>query len=290
MKPDAIKFESSVLAIMPEKLNDIIAARQEAVIEDAIDIEAAINRRATKFKDVKGKVVTVPLYGYISHKASIWSALGFETSSETFAGWLEDLAANADVGAIVIDVDSPGGTAAGLSGVTDKIYALRGKKPIIAVASDLMASAAYYLGSAADEVIADPDSLTGSIGTIGVHVDWSAALEKAGLKVTMIYAGKYKSEGNPYEPLTDEAKEDWQNMVNQYSETFIAAVARNRGITETRVREEFGQGRVFKAAKAKSVGMVDRIATLEQVVRDLLPKGKAKSRAQAQLDIMRIKH
>jgi len=208
MKPDAIKFESSVLAIMPEKLNDIIAARQEAVIEDAIDIEAAINRRATKFKDVKGKVVTVPLYGYISHKASIWSALGFETSSETFAGWLEDLAANADVGAIVIDVDSPGGTAAGLSGVTDKIYALRGKKPIIAVASDLMASAAYYLGSAADEVIADPDSLTGSIGTIGVHVDWSAALEKAGLKVTMIYAGKYKSEGNPYEPLTDEAKED----------------------------------------------------------------------------------
>ena len=290
MKPDAIKFESSVLAIMPEKLNDIIAARQEAVIEDAIDIEAAINRRATKFKDVKGKVVTVPLYGYISHKASIWSALGFETSSETFAGWLEDLAANADVGAIVIDVDSPGGTAAGLSGVTDKIYSLRGKKPIIAVASDLMASAAYFLGSAADEIVADPDSLTGSIGTIGVHVDWSAALEKAGLKVTMIYAGKYKSEGNPYEPLTDEAKEDWQNMVNQYSETFIAAVARNRSITETRVREEFGQGRIFKAAKAKSVGMVDRIATLEQVVRDLLPKGKTKSRAQAQLDIMRIKH
>ncbi len=272
---------------MPERLNDIIAARQEAVIDEA-DIEAAINRRATKFKNVKGKVVTVPLHGYISHKATIWSALGFETSSETFGGWIEELVSNSDVGAIVIDVDSPGGTVLGLSGVTDKIYSLRGKKPIIAVVSDMMASAAYFLGSAADEIVADPDSLTGCIGTICAHIDWSGALEQAGIKVTLIYAGKYKSEGNPYEPLTDEAKEDYQNMVNQYSESFVSAVARNRDITESRVKAEFGQGRVFKADKAKSVGMVDKIATLEQVIRDLLPKGKDKSRAQAQLNLLRM--
>ena len=287
MKIEDIKFESNILAIMPEKLNDIIAVRQEAVIE-GVEIDDAINRRATKFKNVRGKVVVVPLHGYISHKASIWSAMGFETSSETFAGWLEDLAGNKDVGVIVIDIDSPGGTVLGLSGVSEKIYSMRGKKPIIAVVNDLMASAAYFIGSAADEIVADPDSLTGSIGTIGVHIDWSGALEQAGLNITIIKAGKYKDEGNPYSPLSDEAKADYQDMVNQYYESFVSAVARNRGITAGKVESDFGQGRVFKANKAKDVGMVDRIATLEQVINDLLPKGKSKSLAKAELDMLKI--
>lgn len=287
MKIEDVKFESDILAIMPEKLNDIIAVRQNMIIED-VEIDDAINRRATKFKNVKGKVVVVPLHGYISHKPSIYSALGFETSSETFSGWLDDLASNEDVGAIIIDIDSPGGTVAGLGGVTDKIYSLRGKKPIIAVVNDLMASAAYFIGSAADEIVADPDSLTGSIGTIGVHFDLSGALEQAGVKVTIIKAGKFKDEGWPYSPLTDEAKSDWQSIVDKYYSSFVTAVARNRGITENKVKDDFGQGRVFKADKAKSVGMVDRIATLEQVISDLLPKGRTKTLAQAELDMLKI--
>ncbi len=287
MKVEEIAFESKLLAVMPDKLNDIIAVRQQAVIE-SVDIEDAVNRRATRFKNIKGAVVTVPLHNYISHKATIWSAMGFETSSETFAGWIEDLANNSDVGAIIIDIDSPGGTVLGLSGVTDKIFSLRGSKPIIAVVNDLMASAAYFIGSAADEIVADPDSLTGSIGSFCVHVDWSGALEQAGINVTIIKGGKYKAEGNPYEPLSEEAKADYQSNVDQYYETFVSAVARNRGITESKVKAEFGQGRVFKADKAKSVGMIDRIATMKQVLSDLLPKGKDKSRARAELDILKV--
>ena len=287
MKPENIAFESNVLAIMPEKLNDIIDVRQTVVLEN-IEVEDAINRRATKFKNVKGKVVLIPLHGYISHRPTIYSALGLETSSETFGGWIEDLINNSDVGAIVIDVDSPGGTVAGLTGVTDKIYSLRGKKPIIAVVNDLMASAAYFIGSAANEIVADPDSLTGSIGTIGVHADYSVALERAGIKVTVVKAGKFKDEGNPYMPLSDEAKEDWQNMINQYYENFVSAVARNRGLAESKVKSEFGDGRVLKASKAKSVGMIDRVATMEQVISDLVPKGKSKSMARAELDILKI--
>lgn len=284
MKTEIYK-EGNIFAIMPERIGDVIATRQQAVIEN-VNIEDAINRRATKFKDVKGKVVAVPLYGYISHKPTIWSALGFETSSETFAGWMNDLVNNGDVGAIVIDIDSPGGTVAGLSGITDKIYSLRGKKPIIAVVNDLMASAAYFIGSAADEIVADPDSLTGSIGTIAVHADWSKALESAGIDVTIIKAGKYKDEGSPYKPLTDEAKEDYQNMVNQYYETFVSAVARNRNVSITKVKSDFGQGRVFKAQKAREVGMVDRIATFEQVISDLLPKGSRSAKARAELSLI----
>lgn len=286
MKIENLQFESNLLAIMPERLSEVLAAREHLIIE-GIDIAAAINRRATKFKDIKGKVVTIPLYGYISHRPSIWSAMGFETSSETFGQWMDALAANADVGAIVIDIDSPGGTVSGLTGVTDKIFSLRGTKPIVAVVNDLMASAAYFIGSAADEIVADPDSQTGSIGTIGIHLDWSAALENEGIKPTIIKAGKFKGEGNPYEALSDEAKADWQAMVDEYYGKFVSAVARNRGITAAKVKSDFGQGRVFMAQKAKSVGMIDRIATLEQVISDLLPKGKSISRGCAELNVLK---
>lgn len=287
MKIKNMDFESVFMAIMESNLSSIITIRQSVNVE-GVDIEDAINRRATKFKNVKGKVVTVPLNGYISHRPSIYSALGMETSSETFAGWIEDLANNPSVGAIVLDIDSPGGTVSGLTGISDKIYSLRGRKPIIAVVNDLMASAAYFIGSAADEIVANPDSLTGSIGTIGIHLDWSSALEQQGVKATIIKAGKYKGEGSPYEPLSDEAKVDWQAMIDQYYESFVSAVAKNRGIAASKVKSDFGQGRVFKAQKAKEVGMIDRIATMEQVLTDLLPKGKSKSLVQAELDLIKV--
>lgn len=287
MKIENWQFEGDNLAVMPESLQDIISKREMAIV-DGIDVEDAINRRATKFKNISGKVVTIPLHGFISHKATIWSALGFETSSETFGMWMDSLVNNGDVGAIVIDVDSPGGTALGLSGVSDKIFNLRGKKPIIAVVNDLMASAAYFIGSAADEIVSDPDALTGSIGTISVHMDFSQFLENAGIKPTIITSGKFKGEGNPFEPLTDEAKEDMQRMVDDFGASFVEAVARNRGTTVADVKQNFGQGRVFRATKAKSIGMIDRIATMENVIRDLLPKGKSKSRANAELDIIKV--
>jgi len=287
MKIENYCFEGNTLAVMPDKLGDIINLRNTAVI-DGVDVDDAINRRATKFKNVSGKVVTVPLYGFISHKATIWSALGFETSSETFGMWIDSLVNNGDVGAIVIDVDSPGGTALGLSGVSDKIYSLRGKKPIIAVVNDLMASAAYFIGSAADEIVADPDALTGSIGTISVHMDYSEFFNNMGIKPTIIHSSKFKGEGSPYEPLSAEAKEDMQRMIDDFGSAFESAVARNRNTSISNVRENFGQGRVLRATQAKNVGMIDRIATFENVIKDLMPKGKTRSRAKAELDLIKI--
>ena len=246
MKIENWHFEGDNLAVMPESLQDIISKREMAII-DGVDVEDAINRRATKFKNVSGKVVTIPLHGFISHKATIWSALGFETSSETFGMWMDSLVNNGDVGAIVIDVDSPGGTALGLSGVSDKIFSLRGKKPIIAVVN-----------------------------------------ENAGIKPTVIISGKFKGEGNPFMPLTDEAKEDMQRMVDDFGASFVEAVARNRGTTVTDVKQNFGQGRVFRATEAKSIGMIDRIGTMENVIKDLMPKGRSKSRAKAELDVLTV--
>lgn len=278
-----MKKLEDLLFILPNKIGDMLHLRETAVI-DNVDIEEAMNRRATKFNNVKGDVVLVPVNGFISHKESIFSALGLETSSETIGKWVDSLMNNPSVGAIIFDINSPGGTAAGLTGISNKIYSYRGKKPMIAISNTLMASAAYFIGSAADEIVADPDSLTGSIGSIMVHLDYSAYLEKEGIKPTILQYGKNKSDGNPYEPLSDNAKEQLQGIVDEFGEQFVSAVAKNRGVTISKIKSDFGQGQVFKANKAKEIGMVDRIATLEQVIKDIRPNtNKIRNQAYQQL-------
>jgi signal peptide peptidase SppA len=280
------KFESEILAVMPEKIESILGIRKQFTVQmSAEEIEAA-QKRASSFKNIKGEIALLPIHGYISHRASLWALLGYETSSELLGYAFDSAVEDPSIGAIVFDIDSPGGTGLGLSAITNKIYNARGKKPIIAVTNDLMASAAYFIGSAADEVIADPDSETGSIGTIGMHFDYSKALDSAGIKATIIKAGKYKGDGNPYESLSDDAKDDWQNMVNDYYETFVNAVARNRGTTNANVKSSFGQGRVFTAKKAKEAGLIDRIATFEEVINSLVTQSAQKRKNQSVLKSM----
>ena len=278
-------FESEILAVYPEKLDSIISVRSHKIEMTAEQIEAA-RQRATSFKNVNGDIAIIPIHGYISNRASIWSLMGLETSSELIGYAIDSAINDTNVGAVVLDVNSPGGTVMGLTSITDKIYNARGKKPIIAVSNGLMASAAYFIGSAADEIVADPDSETGSIGTIGVHFDYSKALCDAGIKATIIKYGKYKGEGNPYEELSDDAKTEWQNTVDGYGESFVNAVARNRNTTNANVKASFGQGRVFMAQKAKDVGMVDRIGTFEQVLDRLRSKHDKMRRNRAVLDML----
>lgn len=278
-------FENDVLAIMPERVQDIIDQRSHTIKMSQEEIEAA-KQRATQFKNVRGEIAVIPIHGYISHRASIWAYMGLETSSEILGHVFDRAIKDDSVGAIVFDINSPGGTVLGLTAITDKIYNARGTKPIISVVNDLMASAAYFIGSASDEIVAGPDSETGSIGTIGVHLDWSKALETEGIKPTIIKAGKFKGEGNPYEPLSDDAKQEWQDMVDSYYETFVNTVARNRGTTNANVKSTYGQGRVLRSDKAKSVGMIDRIATMEQVLTSLVSNKGRKARNQAVLDML----
>lgn len=288
----ALKFESGIFAIMPDSLQHIIDTRKSVTVQmtDA-EIEDAMNRRATKFKDIRGDVAVIPLYGFIASKPSIYSALGLESSSETFGKWVEAAMDDPSVGAVVFDVDSPGGTVFGLSSVTDKIRSFRGRKPMIAVSNNLMASAAYFIASAADEIVADVDSETGSIGTIAVHFDISKALEEAGVKATVVKSVKYKGEGNPYQPLSEDALAEYQSMVNYYSDMFHQAVAVNRGRSVADIRANFGQGRVLNSQKAKEVGMIDRIASLEQVITNLVPKtsNNNKRKAAAELELLRLR-
>ena len=146
--------------------------------------------------------------------------------------------------------------------------------------SDL-ASAAYWIGCSASEFYVTPGGEVGSIGVWQAHQDYSKALEEAGVKTTMISAGKFKVEGNPYSPLDAEALSFMQSRVDDYYAAFTKAVARGRGVPIAQVREGMGQGRVLGADAALAQNMVDGIATLDDVIKKMRRDARQPSKAGA---------
>ena len=245
----------------------ILPSALDAMIDNQFAPEAAAGR---KLKSVTGKVAVLSMVGPIDQRSSFWLDLFGGVSLEWFAAEFDKLMADSAVGAVVLDIDSPGGSVYGLAETTKRVFDARGQKPVVAVANSLMASAAYYLGSAADKVFASPSAQVGSIGTIAIHAEMSKALENEGVKVNIIRNPPTKGEGNPYEPLTEEAGADMQKQVDAYYGQFVADVARNRNTTKADVEKNYGRGRVLMADEAAVVGMTDGVKTLDQVIRELV--------------------
>lgn len=276
--------ENQPWMIAPSKLEQItqilIARSETGSYPEASDIEAMEARQRDRVAS-RGAVAVMPLFGTISRRMGMLGAMSGGASIETFANSFDEVMRDDSVSAVLIDIDSPGGSVYGVEELSRKIFDARKHKRIVAVADQLMASAAYYIGSAADELIVTPSGEVGSIGVYTVHFDWSEHLEKAGIKATIIKAGEHKAEGNPYEILGEDAAEHVQMMVDDYYDQFVRAVARNRKVSVAKVRQDFGGGRTFTAKRALERGMVDRIATMDQVIDELRGAKKSKPASEA---------
>lgn len=226
-------------------------------------IGAAVSRPSSR---TAGDVAVIPLLGVISQRMNMMTDVSGGTSTEKFTALFKQVLADPNIKAIVIDVDSPGGGISGVQELASEIFAARGQKKVVAVANSLAASAAYWIASAADEFVVTPSGEVGSIGVFAQHMDYSGAMEKEGVKSTFVKAGKYKAEGNPYEPLADDAKAALQARVDEIYGTFTKDVAKHRGVSASDVRGGFGEGRVVGAKQALDMGMVDRVATLDQTL------------------------
>lgn len=223
-----------------------------------------------------GAVAILPLTGVITPRGSFLSRLfgGLDGGLLEFREHFRDAVASPDVGAIVLDIDSPGGLHSMVPETGAEILAARGSKPIIAVANGEASSAAYWLAAQCDEIVVTPSGHVGSVGVYRIHEDWSGFNEQAGIVPSYVYAGRYKVEGNMDEPLSDEAREDWQQHVDTLYEEFVAAVAAGRAISTEQVLADYGEGRVLYAPRALEAGMVDRVETFDAVIGELLGSRK----------------
>jgi signal peptide peptidase SppA len=239
---------------------------------DGRSLSAAIVARglaATPPSSVGGNsVAVVPLQGVLMPPMGGLLGMLFGGGGlQSFQGKLASAAANPDVGVIVMDIDSPGGLVDQIPETAAQMRAVRAQKPIVAVANTQADSAAYWLASQADEVVVTPSGDVGSIGVYNVHKDLSEAHAMRGIQPTIISAGKYKVEGNPYQALDPTAQAAIQADVDDYYGMFTADVAKGRGVAQSDVQSGFGEGRSLHAKQAVRAGLADRVDTLENTVR-----------------------
>ena len=265
---------SACWAILPSKLAEItellaIKSTGGHISPDEIraQISAAADRQSAQ---PTAGVAVLPIVGTIAHRMDMLAESSGGTSVQSMTQQFRAFVADPSISAIVLDVDSPGGNAAGIDEFATEIYRARGAKPIVAVANTMAASAAYWLASSASELVATPSASIGSIGVIAAHEDASALYEKMGVKMSLVTAGKYKAENNPFEPMTTDGQAAIQKRVDEVYQTFTRTVARNRSAPVDSVRNGFGEGRVVGAKEAVSLGMADRIATIDDVISGLL--------------------
>ncbi len=213
-------------------------------------------------------IAVLPLYGVVTQRGNMVDDISGpgSTSTQKFTSALRQVLADDTVGQILIDIDSPGGSVYGVAELAAEIVKARAQKPVVAVANSLAASAAYWIGCSAGEFYVTPGGEVGSIGVWQAHYDYSKALEEEGVKLTLISAGKFKVEGNPYVPLDPEAQAFMQSRVDDYYNAFIKAVAKGRGVSVADVRDGMGEGRVLGADAALAAKMVDGVATFDDVL------------------------
>jgi len=246
---------------LPESLAEIIQALEEpaAIQEEAAEARAQGSR-------VAGSIAVIPVYGPIQQRDDLFSLFFGGISTERLSSSLRQMLADPAIGTIVLDMDSPGGSVFGVPELADEIFQARGSKRIVAVANSWAASAAYWIASQADEVVVTPSGQVGSIGVYALHEDWSKYLDNMGVKLTAIRAGKFKTEGSWWEPLSEEAQQAVQKEVNAYYDLFVKAVGRGRGVKSSEVKSQFGEGRMVLAKEAVELGMADRVATLDETL------------------------
>jgi signal peptide peptidase SppA len=283
----ALEHPWAVTPSMRGIIAGILARRIAGQETDPAAIAAALVNRKNLPQPEGGAVAIIPIYGVIAPRVNMLSDFSGGTTFEALEHQLDEAIANKAVKTIVFDVDSPGGNVAGASEFARAVLKARTKKPIIAQAQHLMASAAYWAMACATEIVASPSSMVGSIGVYTIHEDLSQLLEMEGIKITYISAGKYKVDGNETQPLSKEVLARIQAKVDEPYARFKADVSKGRGVPLEAISAGYGEGDVVSAVAALSLGMIDRIGTLaETLARVMAPANPASAAAQrtAQLD------
>lgn len=203
--------------------------------------------------------VTGPLFRYANLFTMISGASSYELIARDFTASLE----NPQIKAIILDIDSPGGEVNGVSELSNMVFAARGKKPVVAYASGDAASGAYWIASAADQIVVSETSALGSIGVVGMYQG------KSGKSAEAVEIVSSQSPHKRLDPTSDDGRSRLQTRIDSMADVFIGTIARNRDVSAEDVQNHYGGGDVMIGAKAVSAGLADRVGSLEGLIAEL---------------------
>lgn len=217
--------------------------------------------RAAKLRE--GGIAVIEIIGPITRHASYFSdwcgGATVETLAQDFNAALNDPSINA----IVFKVDSPGGSVTGINEFAQMIFEARGKKPVVAYGDGLVASAAYWITSACEELVMDNTAIAGSIGVISRVSNPDAERSR---DITFVSS---QSPNKNAKPNTTHGAAQIQQLIDDLADVFISTVARNREVSIETVLSDFGQGGVMVGQRAIDAGLADRLGSFEQLISEL---------------------
>ena len=276
-------------AITPEMYSEVVGIYTRHMRGEKLDLralEASLGRplaNEQKGYTIHGNGVAVlPIDGVMSKRMNLFSQISGGTSTQVLGNQLRAAAADPAVKSLILHVDSPGGAVDGTQELAAIVREVRDRKPVVALADGMMASAGYWVGSAAEKVYITSDTTqVGSIGVVATHRDYSGAEAAQGIKTTEITAGKYKRIASSFEPLTAEGRQSIQDSVDHVYSVFVEDVAQNRGTDVETVLEKMADGRIFQGKQAITAGLVDGVSSLDKLIAELSAEAPDKSRRAA---------
>jgi len=201
----------------------------------------------------------------LGEKIAVVDIKGVITSSRGIVEQIEKLKEDGDVKAIILRINSPGGGVGPSQEIYREVLRAKEKKKIIASMESVAASGGYYVACAADIIVANPGTITGSIGVVMEFSNVEDLLKKIGLRSYVIKSGKHKDIGSPLREMTSEEKVILQSVIDSVHSQFVRAVAEGRNMEERKVRR-IADGRIFSGEQAKELGLVDRLGSLQDAI------------------------
>lgn len=256
-------------SITPQALdhlqNQVASGQTLRIDADQPTPEAAV-QRVPLLRNNGKTVALVSLHGVVVSRAPGWAEHYGYVNPQNFAAQVRALADDSSVASICLSLDSPGGTVAGTIEAAEAVAYARTRKKVTAVVNDMACSAAFWIASQASEITVTPTAMTGSIGVIITHADYSKMLGTVGIVVNYIRSAAKKALGQPYEPLSEEARAGFQATVDSIHAQFVQAVARGRRKAKAVVAESWATGEIWIGADAVTQGLADRVASLQTVL------------------------
>lgn len=257
---------SSPWAILPPSLQQIL---EISCREHLPDFEAVAAKRARRVDGTdtmmirEGGVAILPVIGPVFRYANLFTEFSGGATISTLARDFNAALVDPNVSAILLNIDSPGGEVAGIGEFAQMVFEGRKKKPIYAYVDSLGASAAYWIASAAEEIVADNSAMIGSIGVVAAVPNPAT---KSVREIEFVSSQSPKKRPNP---MTESGKSQIQGLVDDLADVFVSTVARNRGVRVQTVLEKFGQGDVLVGSRAVKAGLADRLGSFESLVAEM---------------------
>ncbi len=260
-------------AITEEALRNILAiAGRENPSPEAIAATLGRELDNTQRTTVRDGVATIPVTGPLFRKANLLTRISGATSMEVLAQDITTALESPEVDALLFDYNSPGGMVDGTSELGDLMFDARGKKPMVAFVSFQCNSGAFWLASAADEIVVGDTAIVGNLGVRFTYLDETKALAMAGLREIEIISSQTPRKA--MDPAKRDGRAQIQEMADHLAEVFLAKVARNRDVSFDTVLNAYGQGGVFVGEAAVDAGVAERTATYETLHAELVARGK----------------